>query len=505
MRPISHFSALMRQLSLILLLLLPLFLHAQWPIGSPKREMRAVWLTTLSGLDWPRQQGTTPAVVERQKQELRAIFDTLSAAHFNTIVLQVRVRATVIYPSRIEPWDGCFSGRVGQAAGFDPLAFAVEEAHKRGLQLHAWLVAVPGESAKTAKALGERAMCRRVPDLCLRTSEGWMLNPGAPQTAAYLGALCAEITRNYDIDGISLDYIRYPEKEIRYSDMPTYYRYCGENRPLSQWRRENLNRCVEAVHDSVKALKPWVVVSCSPVGKYADTRRYSSGGWNAYAAVYQDARLWLQKGWMDMLMPMMYFRGNHYYPFAMDWAEQAPPLSIATGLGAYMLDSRQRDWPLQDIEQEIHFSRQHALGGQVFFRSRFVTDNTKGLLTLLKDFLYREPALVPAVRVKADSVCAPTGAKLVETPTATVFSWRSVAGCKYILYRSGTYPVDTSSSANIIATNLADTTYTLPVPMPRAWLPYYSVTAIDRYGRESAPLPLNAPVQSPKPLVRPAK
>lgn len=482
------------------MVLLPIEASGQVSPLSPKREMRAVWLTTLSGLDWPSRRGTSPTIVEQQKQELRDILDTLSQAGFNTIVLQTRVRGTVIYPSQIEPWDGCFSGRMGQAAGFDPLGFAVNEAHKRGMQLHAWLVAVPGENAQAAKALGPQAMYKRVPELCIRTSEGWMLNPGEPATAAYLGALCAEVTRRYDIDGISLDYIRYPEKEIRYSDIPTYYKYVGESRRLTEWRRDNLNRCVRAVHDSVKALKPWVMVSCSPIGKYADTNRYPSGGWNAYAAVYQDARLWLQKGWMDMLMPMMYFRGNHFYPFALDWAEQAPPLSVATGLGAYMLDSRQKDWPLGDIEQEILFSRRHGLGGQVFFRSRFVTDNTKGLLTLLKYDLYRLPALVPAVRTEADSiaVATPTNARIVETDASTVFSWAPVDGCTYILYRSDTYPVDTSVSSNIFITNLRDTTYTLPLPVPEAWLPFFAVTAIDRYGRESNPLPLNKPVTAPK-------
>lgn len=506
------------------LLLLPVSLNAQLLLPSPKREMRAVWLTTLSGLDWPSRRGTTPAVVEQQEQELIEILDTLCAARFNTVIMQVRVRGTVVYPSRIEPWDGCFSGRVGQPAGFDPLAFAVQEAHRRGMQLHAWVVAIPGESAQTAKALGAQSMTRRIPNLCLRTSDGWMLNPGEPGTAAYLGALCAEITRLYDIDGISLDYIRYPEKEVRYSDIPTYYKYSNENHRLTDWRRDNLNRCVQAVHDSVKAVKPWVMVSCSPVGKYADTKRYPSGGWNAYDAVYQDARLWLQRGWMDMLMPMMYFRGNHYYPFALDWMEQAPPLSVATGLGAYMLDSRQKDWPLTTIEQEINFSRLHDLGGQVFFRSRFVTDNTKGLLTLLKDVVYREPALVPAVRTGAGGVHkdatganagsggvhsdvgvvpAPTAARVVETDQSTIFSWQPVEGCTYILYRSTTYPVDTSLASNIFITNLADTTYTLSLPMPAAWLPFYAVTAVDRYGRESAPLPLNVPVPSAKPLITP--
>lgn len=480
---------------------MPVAGFAQWGADPPKRELRAVWLTTLGGLDWPHSRGTSPAAVESQKQELRDIFDTLAAARFNAVILQVRVRATVIYPSRIEPWDGCFSGRAGVAAGFDPLEFAIREAHSRGMQLHAWLVAIPGESASTAKALGAQAMNKRVPNLCLKTGEGWMLNPGEPLAAGYLASLCAEITRTYDIDGISLDYIRYPEKEVRYSDIATYYKYAGESRRLTQWRRENLNRMVRAVHDSVKDLKPWVMVSCSPVGKYDDTNRYPSGGWNAYNAVYQDARLWLQRGWMDMLMPMMYFRGNNFYPFALDWQQQAPPMSVAPGLGAYMLHPKQKDWPLSDIEREIHFCRLHNLGGQVFFRSQFVTDNTKGLLTLLRCHLYQAPALVPALNSAPSAApLAPSRGRIDETAGGFCLSWAPVEDCTYILYRSSAYPVDISNPYNIVAANLTDTAFTLPLPVPPEWLPYYSVTAINRYGQESAPLQFNSPLPPPQSL-----
>ena len=166
-----------------------------------------------------------------------------------------------------------------------------------------------------------------------------------PDTADYLASICEEIVRNYDVDGISLDYIRYPEKEVKFNDAATYSRDAPKGQSVVSWRRDNISRCVKAVHDRVKALKPWVAISCSPVGKYDDTKRYPSGGWNAYRAVCQDAKLWLKEGWMDILMPMMYFRGNHFYPFLIDWQDDAGGRCIAAGLGVYLIDRNQQDWP----------------------------------------------------------------------------------------------------------------------------------------------------------------
>lgn len=504
--------------------------NAQLSCNLPKRELRAVWLTTLGGLDWPSVPATSEANIARQKQELCAMLDKLKAANFNAVVMQVRIRGTVAYRSQIEPLDAAVFGNKPINSDYDPLTFAVEECHRRAMQLHAWLVAIPGNKTAQLKALGASALNRRVPNLVLKTSDGYMLDPGVPGTADYLASICEEITENYDIDGISLDYIRYPEKEVKYSDANTYRKYATRNQPLAQWRRENINRIVRTIHDRVKALKPWVAISCSPVGKYADTRRYSSGGWNALNAVHQDAKLWLSEGWMDALMPMMYFRDHNFFPFAHDWQESTASSSlnidtayepvldgqegnrnrtIACGLGVYLLDRNQRDWPLSVIESEINYCRQHNIGGQVYFRTRFVTDNPKGIYDLLRRDLYRTPALPPALMADGNSVAAPTDGRIAETDDGITLSWShndafistragaksSPKDCKFVLYRSNTYPVDINDPNNIYKVGLTAPDYHIAAPMLVNWLPYFAVTAIDRYGRESQPLELNAPVE----------
>uniref|UniRef100_UPI004027C62C glycoside hydrolase family 10 protein n=1 Tax=Alloprevotella sp. TaxID=1872471 RepID=UPI004027C62C len=277
------------------------------------REYRAVWLTTLSGLDWPSRPVSVPSDTLRQQQALRQILDRLQQAGINTVIFQTRIRATVAYPSNIEPWDGAFSGTPGRGPGYDPLAFALRECHKRGMELHAWVVAFPICNATLARRLGAEALPKKHPELCHRCGDAWFMDPGVPATAQYVAGICREIVERYDVDGIHLDYIRYPEESVAWKDQATYRKY-GNGKRLGDWRRENVSRVVREVHDAVKSVRPWVKLSCSPVGKRADLPRQSSYGWNAREAVYQDAAQWLQQGLMDVLFPMMYFDGSTFIP-----------------------------------------------------------------------------------------------------------------------------------------------------------------------------------------------
>ena len=458
--------------------------------------MRAVWLTTIGGLDWPHTKAHSTESREKQQRELEDILDRLQEAKFNTVFLQARVRSTVIWPSAIEPWDDCLTGHAGKDPGYDPMAFAVEACHKRGLELHAWVVAIPGNSLNKAKALGKRAMQQRLPSLCLRSGEGWMLDPGQPGTAPYLASLCAELTRNYDIDGIHLDYLRYPEKEVRYNDTPTYRRY-GNGQNKAQWRRDNITRCAKEIYKAVKTLKPWVRVSCSPVGKHDDLPRYSSKGWNAYTAVSQDAQGWMLAGYMDMIVPMMYFQGNHFYPFVQDWVENSGGRIVVPGLGAYLLAAGQKDWPLETIERECHVIRTMGAGGQAYFRSRFVTDNTKGLYDFLKQACYTAPAFTPPLTwEKATPPAQPTGLRIESRDGQARLLWDTPdtkEQITYNVYKSYTRPTDIGDTRNLIAQQLKQTRLELGTDVPDTFRPHYAVTAMDRYGNESLPARLEAP------------
>ena len=431
---------------------------------SPKYEVRAVWLTTIGGLDWPRSLNA-----EQQKRQLCEILDQLKRANVNTVLFQARIRATTIYPSAYEPFDACLTGHAGRSPGYDPLQFAVEECHRRGMEIHAWMVCIPIGKWNGAGCRNLRNGTQPIKKI---GEEGFM-DPEKEQTARYIADMCEEVTRNYDIDGVHLDYIRYPD-----TWKITVNRNTG---------REHITRIVRTVHERVKALKPWVKLSCSPIGKSDDLSRYSSRGWNAYSRVCQDAQGWLRDGLMDQLYPMMYFKDNNFFPFAIDWAENAHGRTVVSGLGIYFLSPSEGKWVLSDISRQMHVARQVGLG-HAYFRSRFFTDNTKGVYDFAARQFDATPALVPPMTWERQSVPAiPRRIEVSESNGTTVLTWESRGrDLLYNVYASMTCPVDITDARNLIATRLQNNR----LSVAKAGLKggrYFAVTAMNRFGTESAP------------------
>lgn len=440
--------------------------------AQPKYEVRAIWLTTIGGIDWPHSYASSNYSIERQKDELRTILDRLQRANINTVLLQTRIRATTIYPSEYEPWDGCLSGKPGKSPGYDALKFAIDECHRRGMELHAWVVAIP---VGKWNATGCARLRKRHPGLVKKIGAEGYMDPEKPQTAEYLADLCAEITGNYDVDGIHLDYIRY-----------------HETWPMKVSRRQgraNITNIVRAISHRVKSIKPWVKMSCSPIGKYKDLSRFSSYGWNAYERVCQDAQAWLRDGLMDALFPMMYFRGNQFYPFALDWSEQSYGRIVAPGLGIYFMSPGEKDWPLSDITREMLTLRHYGMG-HAYFRSKFFTDNVKGIYDFAKETFNRHPALIPPMTWESTTIPATPSAlnRKKHSGDVEILSWRPVdkdtTKIMYNIYCSREYPVNTDDACNLMMTRLQKTSIIIPRDPSR----YYAVTALDRYGNESKPL-----------------
>lgn len=454
----------------------------------PLRETRAVWLTTIGSLDWPRIKATDTASRERQKQELTRILDNYQRANINTVIFQTRVRAALLYPSKIEPWELSLTGKHGMSPGYDPLAFCIEECHKRGMELHAWVVCIPIGTQERQRGYGSASIMKKHPELVKTAKGGEMfMIPGKPETADYIASICKEIVENYDVDGISLDYIRYPESIYNFSDENLYPRASSQSK--ADWKRENITRIVRRVHDVVKPIKPWVKLSSSPIGKYKDTSRYSAGGWNGYNAVWQDPILWLKEDWQDLLFPMMYFTGNNYYPFLFQWAEMANGHPICPGLGIYFLDPREGRWTLNEVRAEMHTARNSGIGGIAFYRGEFFTNNCKGIYDTTCDEFFPYPALTARMTWMGDTIApsAPTSIKY----EGGILHWKSPLSTpsdrsNYLLYNvygSNVYPVDVTKAENLLAARLTDTQWQLNARAQK--VRHYAVTAIDRLGNES--------------------
>lgn len=441
---------------------------------TPKHEVRAVWLTTIGGIDWPHSYAQGKASIEKQKRELCNILDQLQTANINTILLQTRIRGTVIYPSDLEPWDGCLSGKPGTSPGYDALQFAIDECHRRGMELHAWVVTIPvGKCDKT----GAVSLRKKQGSNILKIGPDAYMNPESKQTADYLERICAEITERYDVDGIHLDYIRYPETWKKKVDKPTGRRY--------------ITRIVEQISKRVKGMKPWIKMSCSPIGKHDDLPRYWSHGWNARTSVCQDAQEWLRLGLMDQLYPMMYFKDDNFYPFAADWQENCYGRTICAGLGIYFLDRREKNWPLTDITREMHFLRQQGTG-HCFFRSKFFTDNTKGIYDFTAQQFNIYPALVPPMTWMCNTKPqAPSRLSVHRNNGYDFIGWmpsqkeKDGSYIMYNVYASRQFPVDIDDARNLIKTNVRSDALRLSSPT-RGW--YYAITSVDRYGNESEPI-----------------
>lgn len=472
---------LKRNILSVILLLTSIICGAE--TNFPHREVRAVWLTTINGLDWPYVNATSAASIACQKKELTEILDKLQKANINTVLFQTRIRATSVFPSNTEtgnePWDRCLTGTDGRNPGYDPLHYAIEECHRRGMELHAWIVTIPIGKWNDA---GSRHLRMYNPEIVMRIGDEAYMNPAKPQTAEYLSRYCRSITERYDVDGIHLDYIRYPETIKR--------------KPDASKARENITVIMNQIYHAVKKVKPWVKVSCSPIGKHDDTRLYSSRGWNARSRVYQDVKEWMRRGIVDLIFPMMYFRGNDFYPFLADWHEAKQQCAIVPGLGIYLMHQKERNWDIKDITRQIHVSR-HMHMGYCLFRSRFFTENTKGIYT----YICQNASPYPALPLPLSNSCTPPDSpellNINVLEGRQILRWNAPAcpqGNDYLtynIYASDSYPVDTKNPQNLVIMRHKGTALTLPEHRHS----YYAVTAMDRYGNESIPRQLSLPLR----------
>ena len=477
------------------LTILPHVLYAQ-TMQLPKYEYRAVWLTTIENLDWPATLVKTPSDIPVQKQELIDILDSLHSLNINTVLLQTRLRGDVIYPSEIEPFSKVLTGVPGRNPGYDPLAFAIEECHKRGIQLHAWLVTLPLGKVRHVRAMGRYALKNKHPELCRVYNGNWSMEPAEQGTADYLSELVTEIVTKYNIDGIHLDYIRYPDSPKGYPDRYLHRRY-GNGRSLDDWRRDNITRIVSKVYNTVKQHKPWVRVSCAPLGKYDDLSSYSSLGYNARNTVFQDAQKWLRDGIVDILFPMIYFSDNNFYPFVRDWQENSSGRHIVPGMAPYRLLPEYGDWETSELKRQLVTSRNAGTIGSVMFRTRHILDNVKGF-TNIYSRLHNRKALVPPLSWCTDETPLPPlnihGQREGDT---LVLRWSKVAqpdsipSLRYNVYMSLDTVGDITDTGNLMATMLSDSIY--------KWggsslsTVRWAVTSVDAFGVESAPSCWNEP------------
>lgn len=396
--------------SLLLLLLSATFLMAAdtyQPVAgvppAPLREFRGVWIATVGNKDWPSAPGLS---VAQQKAEMISLLDTAVRLKLNSVVFQVRPASDAFYASSIEPWSEYLTGVQGRPPQpyYDPLAFAIEEAHRRGLELHAWFNPFRARGSVLSPA-APNFVGRTHPAWVRRYGDNLWLDPGDPAVRDYVIRVIMDVVRRYDVDGVHFDdyFYPYPVDSAHGTQVPfpddSTWRTFGERSGLSRenWRRQNINEFIESVYQNIKAAKPWVKFGVSPFGIWQPGYPPQVRGFNSYAELYSDSRLWLANGWVDYFSPQLYWPINapaQGFQALLGWweAQNLKGRNLWPGMAAYVAGTK---FPVTEIARQIQATRaQRGASGEIFFEMRSFQENPALAAVVAGE--YDEPALVPA-------------------------------------------------------------------------------------------------------------
>lgn len=376
----------------------------------PMREFRGAWIASVSNLDWPSKPGLP---VAEQKAELSAMMDQAAALGLNALLLQVRPACDALYKSALEPWSEFLTGRMGEAPSpaYDPLQWAIAEAHARGLELHAWFN--PYRAGwNNGRYTSPRHISQTRPALVRKYGRQLWLDPGELAVQEHTLKVILDVVSRYDLDGVHLDdyFYPYPENGLDFPDSQSWNKYRARGGQLARadWRRHNVDTLVRRLQAEIRRLKPWVTFGISPFGIWRPGFPPQVRGFDAYNGLYADARHWLVKGWVDYLAPQLYWPiGAREQSFSalLHWWEEQPSASAIWPGGAVTHAGK---WPPEEIPQQIQLTRNSDQPGYIHWNLSSLLRSPDALRQKLRTEIYRAPALVPVNPGDAGPVTAPT-------------------------------------------------------------------------------------------------
>lgn len=474
------------------------------PLRQPKREFRAVWIATVANIDWPSSKNLTP---DLQRREFIRLLDNLKKNGINCVIVQVRDAADAFYAKSREPWSEWLTGEQGEGPdpAYDPLEFFITEAHKRAMEIHAWINPYRAVFNTRTSSVNRDHITRKNPGWFFTYGSIKLFNPGIPAVRDYIVNVVMDIVKNYDIDGIHMDdyFYPYPEKGLHLGDDETFGDFPVGFTDQNDWRRNNVNLLIHTLHDSISVAKPWVKFGISPFGTWKDITQDSAGshthGMNSFFALYADTRLWVQNGWVDYINPQIYFAPNsHAIPFdtlTRWWNKNSFGRQVYIGIGAYKIGIDKGSWRDPGlISAEMDMCRKYPnVSGQVFFSAQSLMADRLGFADTLRNKYYRYPALVPLMNWK-DSIApnAPTALAYKTTRDGIQLTWTASAPTEtgkaaryYVVYRfEDNEAVDLENPKHILKVVYQDTSFTDTFfSYDRNY--FYVVTALDRLQNES--------------------
>jgi uncharacterized lipoprotein YddW (UPF0748 family) len=469
----------------IILLILASALTAS--AAGPKHEFRGAWMHTVYQEQYSRQS------TDANKKYLRDQLDKLKAAGVNAVIFQVRPSADAFYPSTLEPWSRFLSGKAGKAPAplWDPLQFMIDEAHARGMELHAWLNPYRVTTSKN-EVLPKGHIALREPGRVVKYADGKIyFDPGRPENRRFIAGVVGDIVRRYDVDGIHFDdyFYPYPAGKAQFPDDASYRKY-GNGLKRDDWRRRNVDLLIEEVHDTIRADKPWVRFGISPFGiwrnKTSDPKGSATNGLENYDALYADVLLWAEKGWIDYLMPQVYWPLDHKaaaYRVLTPWWDSMTPENCHLYIGQDVERTMNADELIPKLELMASGERTKGL---CWWPAYSVTSDFGGIARRLADTaLHGTPALVPPYPWLSHK--APSGVRNLHHDRGTL-RWSAPApkgkaddAVRFVVYRFDSAREADISRADAIAGVTSGAHFDVPGPGA------YVVTALSRVNNESKP------------------
>jgi uncharacterized lipoprotein YddW (UPF0748 family) len=497
--------------ALLSIIITPISLIAQIPSKiAPKREFRGVWVATVANIDWPSKPGLS---VDQQKQELIGLLEQHKANGLNAIILQVRPAADAFYSKSREPWSQWLMGRQGIAPGpgYDPLAFAIKEAHSRGMELHAWFN--PYRATMSANAVvSPDHMTRKRPDLFFVYGGKKQFDPGIPEVREYIVQVILDVVKGYDVDGIHFDDYFYPYKISgqTINDAATFNKYPNGFINISDWRRNNVDLLIKQLDDSIHRYKKYVKFGISPFGIWKNLDEDSLGsatnGLSNYSELYADSRKWVKEGWVDYINPQIYFSFTRQAaPFGtlVDWwSNNAFGRHVYIGQGPYLIHNgssrKEAAWAFPNqIPNQIKYIRgNNRIQGSVFFSSKSFSTVARALGDSLKTNYYKYPALPPQMPWLDDVVpnqplnltaeAQHDGVHLKWEKPLKATDGETASG--YVIYRFNEgEKIDVLDAKNILKISFEDFPSFIDTNVEKGKRYNYLVTALDRLKNESEP------------------
>lgn len=500
-----NFSSLLKRSALAAVLLA----IAASPMSSGvKREVRSVWMATVWALDWPSSTSSTTA----QKNEMVKYLDVLQKNNFNAVYFQVRTMSDAFYKSSYEPWSSYLTGTRGKDPGWDPLAFVVEECHKRGMECHAWVNPYRFSTGSNWSTVQDQALKSAGMLLAYTKSDGkttTILNPGLESVRKRIVDVCKEIISNYDVDGLVFDDYFYPEGIPVTSSAGDYdlWQKSGASMTFGDWRRNNVNQMVADVYKMVQQQKPYVRFGISPAGaactsaavaaKHGIDRCPVASDWQ-YDGIFSDPVAWLEAGTIDYISPQLYWKTNHktnpFGPMTKWWSYVAKHFGrhhYASHSISFLNSSNTTgDW--EEIGKQVQFSRDYTENeapGAVFYSAAYVTGKKQsGFGEWLQVNKFQNKALTPAIDWKKSDLEKVQVSAL--NKRATVLSWTGVDNVRYSVYAVpesvNVETLDSNIPAEYLLGVSYKTTYTMPDDKKSGY--NYAVCVLDRYGNEYEPV-----------------